>query len=306
MNAFDLYEMIERRYQPPGWAVLPGVASATGTGMQRRCDAIAMSLWPSRGLELHGFEIKVSRGDFLRELKDPDKAEKIARYCDRWWLVTDDDTIVQNGELPPTWGLLVRHGKSLRLKKEATKLEPIEISRRFLAALLRVSATSMPGPKKLEAETKAAHLAGYEEGERSGRWSQKRLEQDLKDSQEKLDKLTTALGINQHSDLGWRSDERLSRAFRFATRFALDNLDSFDQIETHAKRILAACAVAQPIVASALEEPAEPPALLPGEQFDCEDCGTDVKVDEDGCCAGCGRDCTVSRTAESDEERTST
>jgi hypothetical protein len=253
MNESDLYEMIERRFQPPGWAVLPGVASATGTGMQRRCDAIAMSLWPSRGLELHGFEIKVSRGDFLRELKDPEKAEKIARYCDRWWLVTDDDTIVQDGELPSTWGLLVRHGKSLRLKRDASKLAPIEMSRRFLAALLRVAATSMPGPKKLEAETKAARAAGFEEGERSQRWSQKRLEQDLKDCQQRLDKLTVALGINEHRDLGWQSEEKIARAVRFAMRFALDNLDAFDRIEAAAKKILAACESATPLVESALQ-----------------------------------------------------
>jgi hypothetical protein len=254
MNASDLYEMIECRYQPPGWAVLPGVASATGTGMQRRCDAIAMSLWPSRGLELHGFEIKVSRSDFLRELKDPDKAEKIARYCDRWWLVTDDETIVQNGELPPAWGLLVRHGKSLRLKKEAPKLEPIEISRRFLAAVLRVSATSMPGPKKLEAETKAARLAGFEEGERNQIWYKKRVVEDLANCQKKLDKLTTALGIDEHRELSWMSDEKIARAVRFAMRFAFKHLDAFDQIEGCAKDILAACAAAKPIVEHSLED----------------------------------------------------
>lgn len=254
MNAEDLYEMIERRYQPPGWAVLPGVASATGTGLQRRCDAIAMSLWPSRGLELHGFEIKISRGDFLRELKDPDKAEKIARYCDRWWLVADDDTIVQDGELPPTWGLLVRHGKSLRLKKDATKLEPAELTRRFLAALLRVAATTMPGPKKLEAEIKAARAEGVEQGEKSQRWYKANLQEELKRAEGKLAKLTGALGIDEHRELSWMSDEKVARAVRFGMRFAFKHLDSFDRIEAEAKKILESCAAARVPIEQALED----------------------------------------------------
>ena len=45
-------------------------------------DAVIMSLWPSRGLELHGVEIKVSRADWKREAADPAKAEAIAAYCD--------------------------------------------------------------------------------------------------------------------------------------------------------------------------------------------------------------------------------
>ena len=29
------------------------------------------------------------------------------------------------------------------------------------------------------------------------------------------------------------------------------------------------------------------------EHFVCKDCGPHTKADEDGCCAYCGRDCTV-------------
>ena len=36
-------------------------------GGGRYADAIAMNLWPSRGLAVHGFEIKISRGDWQRE-----------------------------------------------------------------------------------------------------------------------------------------------------------------------------------------------------------------------------------------------
>jgi hypothetical protein len=252
-----IFEMIETRFRAPEWAVLPGVASSTGAVTTRRCDAIAMSLWPSRGLELHGFEIKVSRADFLRELKNPEKAEQVAKYCDRWWLVTSDEHIVQAGELPPTWGLLVRHGRSLRLKVAAPQLQPVEMTRRFLAALLRVAATSMPGPKRIEEERKSAREEGFEQGKDSERWLKNNLTHELEQCQSRLDKLTHALGIDDQRALGWWSDKKVTRAVRFAMRFALSNEDSFDRIESAAKDILGACESVRAIVDDARAEPAE-------------------------------------------------
>ena len=93
----------------------------------------AMGLWPSRGLHLHGFEIKVSRSDWLRELKSPAKADKMFRYFDRWWLAVADKDIVRNGELPETWGLLVMD----KIVKTAPELEAAPMTREFLAAIMR-------------------------------------------------------------------------------------------------------------------------------------------------------------------------
>jgi hypothetical protein len=53
-----------------------------------------MGLWPSRGLKLMGFEIKAGRGDWLGELRNPRKAESIARFCDQWWVVATQDVIL--------------------------------------------------------------------------------------------------------------------------------------------------------------------------------------------------------------------
>lgn len=129
-----------------------------------------MSLYPSRGLELHGLEIKVSRNDWLRELKDPSKAEEIARHCDRWWLVVGDAAIVQPGELPPTWGLLVPRGKALVVKTEAPPLTdgPGPLTRPFLAAILRNLAEGQADAvprSSIEAEVRKARAEGIETGQ---------------------------------------------------------------------------------------------------------------------------------------------
>jgi len=130
--------LLRERYAAPEYAFLPQVRSRTGYGGPiRTADAMAMSLYPSRGLELHGFEIKVSRGDWLRELKEPDKAEEIVRHCDRWWIAVSDEKIVAPGELPPTWGLLVPRRGKLTVKVDAPVLPAEPMSRAFLAAILR-------------------------------------------------------------------------------------------------------------------------------------------------------------------------
>jgi hypothetical protein len=131
--------LLRDRFAAPEYAFLPHVRNGTGYVRRttRTADALAMSLWPSRGLELHGIEIKSDRKDWLSEKADPEKAEEIARFCDRWWLVVGHEDIVQPGELPPTWGLLVPGKKKLVMKVEAPKLEAKPLDRVQLAAILR-------------------------------------------------------------------------------------------------------------------------------------------------------------------------
>lgn len=92
--------LLRERYPKDSHALITEVGNATGYATNRHADAIAMSLWPSRGLEIMGFEVKVSRSDWVSELKNPAKADAIALYCDTWWLVVSDAKIVQPGELP--------------------------------------------------------------------------------------------------------------------------------------------------------------------------------------------------------------
>lgn len=128
---------LRQRYCPPEWALFFEVANATGGFASRRADAIAMNLWPSRGLAFHGFEIKVARYDWLREIKNPAKAEVIARYCDFWWVVTPCN-LIKDGELPETWGLLeVNEQGNIRQKTAAIKTKAVPHDRAFIASLLR-------------------------------------------------------------------------------------------------------------------------------------------------------------------------
>lgn len=138
----SITQLLRQRYSAPEWAFLAQVKNRTGFGGQERyLDGLAMNLYPSRGLEVYGFEIKVSRSDWLHELKQPNKAEHTLCYCDKFWVVTPDEinglSIIRDGELPPTWGWLVVKEDKIRVKVNAPSLTPKPLDRTFVGSILR-------------------------------------------------------------------------------------------------------------------------------------------------------------------------
>lgn len=95
----SLIEMLRRKYPSPEWAFMQEVAPRPIGG--RYADVVAVNLWSSRGYAIHGFELKVSRSDWLRELKQPEKAEPIFRYCvaPSTKVLTEDLRWVEAGDL---------------------------------------------------------------------------------------------------------------------------------------------------------------------------------------------------------------
>jgi hypothetical protein len=137
ISAAEVIEVLRARYAAPAYAFLGQVANGTGATQHRWADALAMSLWPSRGIELYGIEVKVSRGDWLTEMKNPAKAEAIARYCNRWYLAVSDASIVLPGELPQQWGLLALKRGRIQCVQEAPARTPEPLSLEILAAIMR-------------------------------------------------------------------------------------------------------------------------------------------------------------------------
>lgn len=177
----DIRHMLRKKYAGDAYAVLEEVRSETGFSRRatRYADALVVGLWPSRGLHIEGMEIKVSRSDWLHELKKPEKAETIFQYCDFWWLVVADQAIVQD-DLPRNWGLMAPVGGKLKVIVGATKLEPKPLDRRFVAAICRKSEEVIHQPDDLE---KARH-AGWSEGLAEGMENEKRAS-DFKLKREK-------------------------------------------------------------------------------------------------------------------------
>lgn len=210
----DIDAALARRHPSPEWALFFEVRNDAGFRATRSADAVAMNTWPSRGLAVHGFEIKRDRRDWLRELKQPEKSAPIQRFCDHWWIVATLD-VVKPDELPPTWGLLVLRGKRLVAEREAPTLGAETLTRGFVAALLR-SADVGKIPKVTWDETvEKAVEERLARDKRNQADDADRRERELTHLRDQLARFEKAAGINLEQTYTFRQDpERVGRAVR--------------------------------------------------------------------------------------------
>lgn len=178
MKSHDVLAALERGplRRGPQHAWLYEVRNGTGyTRKPRTADALVFSCWPSRGIWLAGVEVKVNRGDWLRELDDPAKSESVQRYCDYWWVAAPTG-VVEIAEVPETWGYYEVAGGKVHQRRAAPRLEAQPLDRPMLASLFRnwseqINAAERRGAARQheeltgsDAETKLANLrAQYEE-----------------------------------------------------------------------------------------------------------------------------------------------
>lgn len=234
MNTSEVYAALRARFSGPEWAIFFEVASGTGGNSATYADAVAMNLYPSRGLEVHGFEVKVSRSDWQRELRDPGKAEPVFRYCDRWWLVVGDPAIVKPGELPPTWGLMVPHAKGLKIVTQAPKLGPVSLDRPFFAALARRSSEAPEAVVEAMVRTRVA-----EQIERQKPYDRQTLERTQEQHRKLLAQVAAfeqASGVSIASRWdGERKPENIGAAVKFILAGGIKSLDdTLGMMESHA------------------------------------------------------------------------
>lgn len=107
-------------------------------------DYLVQDTWGNYGPNRHpilGFEVKVSRSDYLTEIKNLGKSEPFRKVCSEWYIVVSDKTIVRD-DLPDGWGLMVATGTGLRcVKKSALNPDPDLMPRELTAGFLRAVAT---------------------------------------------------------------------------------------------------------------------------------------------------------------------
>lgn len=139
------------------WVCAEHVRSDAGFWAARTADFIAVDMWPGTGNAIHGHEVKVSRSDWLCELRQPEKSLPFRELVDYWWLVVPDAAIVRAGELPPDWGLMVLASGGLRAKISAPRLhlgggtslathrDQPPLPRGFVASLLRATHKTSAG-----------------------------------------------------------------------------------------------------------------------------------------------------------------
>jgi hypothetical protein len=239
-NTLEILAALAERYKQPEYAFLSEVPNSTG-GATRTADAIAMSLWRSRGYYVTGFEVKASRGDWLREKRNPAKAEIIARYCDFWYIVTGAADIVQDGELPPTWGLMIPRGNKLVIKVEAPRLKPEPISPAFLAAIMRKAHNSVTDRVQVEIEVNRAKEAEFKRGLKVG---EDRTQGQIASLRHQVDTLTQSIKEFEEASGIWIKQyggRRMGEAVKFVLNGGIATMKhELEQIRARAKQLFIA------------------------------------------------------------------
>lgn len=145
-KAFDLLNVIEMRHPTPEWVFIRELRMSTGADVRRQkrspdegeyIDAFALNCWPSKHFQRVAYEVKVNRGDFLAELKNPDKREPFLRYSNLFYFVAPVG-LIKPEEVPDECGLIEIHGDAFwKIKTNAHWRRSERPSWGFLASLAR-------------------------------------------------------------------------------------------------------------------------------------------------------------------------
>ena len=102
-----LIERYTMSRQASNWIVLPELRIGTGFGKdaEQRLDLWAINVWPSEHLRRIAFEIKVSRPDFLAELRQPAKRRRALLLSNEFYFAAPAGLIAVS-ELPLEAGLM--------------------------------------------------------------------------------------------------------------------------------------------------------------------------------------------------------
>ena len=141
--------LIESYRRKNGYKLFFEVKRSSGyTKPERFADAVAVSLFPSNGISITGYEFKSSRADLLNDLRDLSKSEAVKQFCDYWILIVTDKEIIEGKiQVPDDWGIWCvwewedtsgnKHGgSSFRPLRKPKQLYPKPVDRYFLASLL--------------------------------------------------------------------------------------------------------------------------------------------------------------------------
>jgi soluble cytochrome b562 len=200
---------LRRRYPSESYALFPQLADKTGAGPNRFADAAVMGLWPSRGLLFEGFEVKVSKSDLRKELRTPEKAETIAKYCDKWWLVLGSQDLMDGvGLIPEKWGVLAPKDGTQELKvvQQATKQKAEDFDREFMASVFRRAQEDIV-EGKLESDSDVwdeaynqGYSEGYDEAFQKGKKRRQKQSDRIEELKEIIEVFENKTGINLKDD----------------------------------------------------------------------------------------------------------
>jgi hypothetical protein len=198
LNTPALEALLRQKYQRDRYALFFDVPDAVSLDARRRIDAVAIGIWKSVGREVQAFELKVSRSDWLRELKNVDKADPFIAICDRFWLVTGDPSVAKLDEIPACWGWMTASKHGLRVQRPAEKLptDRANMPWGFTIGLLRKLQDNLLASPDVRAEIDRQVKELTSRQDERVRWAKEEAERNAKDLREAVAKFEAESGLS--------------------------------------------------------------------------------------------------------------
>lgn len=220
-----MIDLIRKRHPGEGWIVFQELANGTGSRVRGWADAAALGVWPSSKYELHGYEVKNSREDVKREIRNPTKADNVGRYCHFWWLVLADKKLMEGLVIPNVWGILVPRGKILRVVRPAPRTrKPQPFDAGFAASMIRNIAKTWVPQHEHERVRDASLATARGEAQAEVQRSASEEERKLRELRDKVERFKEASGIDIQGPNIWelgdvgRAVKAVARAHRILGR----------------------------------------------------------------------------------------
>lgn len=243
-----LEALLREKYPRDKYALIFDVPDAVSLDQKRRIDAVAFGCWASLGRTVEGFELKASRTDWLRELKQVDKADPFVAVCDRFWLVTANSSIAKLDEIPACWGWMAATKGGLRVQRPASRLPGCgeAFPRSFVIGVMRRLQDDLLASPDVRTHIEQKVKEATERVDDRIRSATARAQGDLKRNQEAIAEFEEASGIHfktynmgsigaivrQLQSLGYGEDGGLSTVGRLlegqanALRVTLEQVES--------------------------------------------------------------------------------
>lgn len=127
----------ERHKDYRQWIYFEECPVGTGWKGSNYIDAYAIAVWPSAANKRIAYEVKTSRSDFLREIKNPLKRRPAIYFSNEYYFVVPKG-LVKEEEVPVDCGLIEFFDDGrLITKVPAPQRESIRPTWNFAAALMR-------------------------------------------------------------------------------------------------------------------------------------------------------------------------
>lgn len=193
----ELQALLSAKYPRDRYALFFDVPDNVGTDSRRRADAIAIGCWSSVGRLIEGFELKVSRSDWLREVANVSKADPFIERCDKWWLVTASPSIAKLDEVPACWGWMAATKNGLRVQRPATRLphDDTKINRLFAIGLFRKMQESLVSSPEVAVLLRESRQALDKKVEEEVTYRTHRLQSRTDELQKRIEKFEKDSGL---------------------------------------------------------------------------------------------------------------